>query len=270
MLHSIRIELKRMFISRSFFLALLLSSSLSIANFLQNLYYKIIDVNDFSVFNKWLGASDITFGGLVFYWIFPILASLPYAWTLCDEIHSGYAIQILTRSSKKEYFISKLFSSFISGGIVIAVPLILDILLLMMLDVTYYPQPNDLISSIWSGSFCSILFYKKPILFVVIWTFVEFLWGGAVSLLCCAIGLYIKKKILLIPSMLLIFICEAILSGFIQIKRNGYFVETAWLTLIRSNISNVSSGWVIFGSITLILIIGICLSLIKGIKYESV
>lgn len=269
MLQSIKFELKRMILSISFRFGIVLSCIFSVANFIQNVYYKLNNINDFSVFEKWLGTSNETFGGLAFYWLFPIIASIPYGWTLCDEIHNGYAMQILSRSSNKRYFISKMIVSFLSGGIVIALPLVLDFFLITALDRAYYPQPNDLTSSIWAGSFCSTLYYKNPILFVFTWTSIEFLWGGAIAALCCALGMYIKKKLILIPTMLLIFICESVLFLFIHIKRNNRIVETSWLNVTHANTLNINSGWFIFGSIFLILIISIILLAIKGVKYES-
>ena len=270
MSNNIRFELKRMADSRLFWLAILLSCSFSGANILQNLYYTLHDINNISVFEKWIGYWNETYGAFAFYWFFPILAAMPYAWTLCDEIHGGYAIQILTRSSKTDYFTGKMVSSFISGGMSIAAPLVMDILLLTMIDVTFYPQPNDLTCNTWAGSFGSLLFYKQPALFVLLWTSVSFLWGGAIALLCCAMGLYIKKKYVLIPSMLLIFLCEAVLSGFFRIKRRGYFVETSWLAITHAGMQNTISERVIFGSIFLIMGTGILLMAIKGMKrYES-
>lgn len=269
MIQSTHCELKRMLSSKTFRLSVLLSCVFAICDIIQNIYYKSINVNDFSVFEKWMGTSNETFGALSFYWFFPILASLPYAWTMCDELHSGYAMQVFIRTSKKDYIISKIVSSFMSGGIVISCALILDILLLTMIDRTYFPQPNDLISSIWSGSFCSALYYTHPVVFVAVWTCIEFLWGGVIAVLCCSLGFFMKNKVVLLSSMMLIYVSEAILSEFLTIKRNGYYIETSWLMLTHADTFKLNPGFVIFGSIGFILFVGIILSFIKGVRYEA-
>ncbi len=268
MIKNIRFECSRVLSSRMFRISLCLSCAFAAADVIQNLYYRIINMNQYSVFEKWMGSQAETFGAVAFYWVFPLLASLPYAWSLCDELHGGYAAQVMVRTGKKEYFAGKLISSFLSGGTVIACPLILDLLLLMMLNRTFYPTPNDLISCVMPGSFCSVLYYTHPVLFVLLWTCVEFLWGGTFALLCCALGFYIKKTVILLPSMLLIYVAESILSEFIIVKRNWYNIEFAWQSLTRADTMALNPGWVIFGSIGLILLVSFILTLIKGAKYE--
>ncbi len=255
--------------SRYFLFSLLLSFAFAIANFIQNVYYYLNNMNRFSVFEKWMGATTETFGALSFYYVFPILASLPFAWTLCDELHSGYALQVFTRTGKKEYFMGKLVSSFLSGGIVISSTLTLDILLLTALSPTYRPTPNDMISGIISGNFCSELYYTHPVIFTVIWICVEFLWGGVIAVLCSSLGLFIKRKGLLLPSMMLIWIGESVLASFIDLKRNEYSIEFRWMYLTQADPLTINPAWAIFGSIGLILLVGCLISWIKGARYEA-
>lgn len=140
MRHSIHCELKRMFFSKTFKVSVLVVCAFVLTDIVQNTYWAIIDMNDCSVFHKWIGSLNDTFGSVAFNWVFPILASLPYAWTMGEELNSGYAHQVLIRTSKKDYFISKLVTSFISGGLVIVIALILHIMLLTMICRTYLPN----------------------------------------------------------------------------------------------------------------------------------
>ena len=50
-----------------------------------------------SLFNNWLGASGDFFTHLLYFLIF-LLCTLPYSWSLANEMKSGYINQILIRT----------------------------------------------------------------------------------------------------------------------------------------------------------------------------
>lgn len=270
MKRSILMETKRMFSSIGFKLSVFLAALIVLGQFLQNLYYKINGINELSIFVKWIGTdNNSTFAEIIFVWLFPILSLLPYAWTMCEELHNGYAAQAMIRNGKKNYFAGKIAASFLSGGIVVSLVLMLDFIILTMMDSTYYPTPNDLVCGIWPGHFCSILFYKRPFVYILLWTVINFLWGASIAVLGCAVGFFVKDKIKLLPFIWLIWVMETLLSEFLPIRRNGMAVETSWLKLLYANTNGLNPAWVIFGSIGIIFLVSLVIIFWKGVRYEA-
>lgn len=69
--------------------------------------------------------------------------------------------------------------------------------------------------------------------------------------------------------MMAIFILQAILSSFFLVERNGYLITTSWYRLIYADNLALNPAWTIFGSIGCILLVGLILATIKGVKYEA-
>lgn len=265
---SILMEIRRMFSSKEFKIAVFMAGIIVFGQFCQNFYYMIHGINNVSIFEKWIGVREENFASVVFFWLFPILAVFPYGWTMCEELHNGYAAQVMIRNGKKNYFIGKMLASFISGGIVTAGVLMLDFVILTMMFPTCYPRTNDLFCGIWPGHFCSILFYEHPFLYVFLWTGVVFLWGGAIAVLGCALGFLVKNTVVLLPTVWLLCVGETILSEFMPLKQNGMNIETGWLKLLYADTPSLNPAWVIFGSIAVILMVAVTIFVMKGSHHE--
>ncbi|HBT65682.1 MAG TPA: hypothetical protein DEB10_13580, partial [Ruminococcaceae bacterium] len=82
-----------------------------------------------TLFNKWIGQDYIAMATSLFYTLLPILAVLPYAWSYFSERKSGYVKLIVTRTHRNTYFLSKYAATFVSGALVITVPMALNFML---------------------------------------------------------------------------------------------------------------------------------------------
>ena len=265
---SILMEIRRMFSSKEFKVAVFMASIIAFGQFFQNFYYMIHGINNVSIFEKWIGVRNENFAAVVFFWLFPILAVFPYGGTMCEELHNGYAAQVMIRNGKKNYFLGKMLASFISGGIVTAGVLVLDFVILTIMFPACYPRPNDLFCGIWPGHFFSLLFYEHPFLYVILWTGVVFLWGGAIAVLGCALGFFVKNTVVLLPTVWLLCVGETILSEFMPLKQNGMNIEIGWLKLLYADTLSLNPAWVVFGSIAVILMVAVTIVVMKGSHHE--
>lgn len=214
-------------------------------------------------FEKWVGLSPENIGSFIFYWLLPIGVAVPFAWTMRDEMNSGYTSQILTRVKKESYFITKLLVSFISGVIIGAGSLLGSMWLHSFFLRAIYPQPNDMRTSIFPKSFLSTLYYDNPYLYVLIWTMIAALWCGAIAGLCYTLSLFIRKKPLVIISAQIIFIIQNISQS------NNHGADyTPWLYFVCA--TGISDTTVIFKTIAVLLIIEILVTVIMGKRYENV
>ena len=56
----------------------------------------------------------------LFHLIFPLLISIPYTYTIYNDVKSNYIYNIACRISKKKYYMSKLITQFVVGTVVVA------------------------------------------------------------------------------------------------------------------------------------------------------
>lgn len=268
-----KFEWKRMLHSKTFILSLLISYMIIIADVLAwyKLYKEGIDVYT-SIFYKWLGVNRGMNAGIYFFLALPLLTAFAYSWSISYDRSSGYIIQIMTRCSRVKYFTAKGLVSFISGGIVFSSSLILDYVLLSLFSPAYRPIPGDLASSMDPFRFCSDIFYQSTYLFMFIWLCVAFLWGGAMSSIGLAAGMFIRKYIITSMFPFIVFISELITSVYISkkymITLKGYAVNLGWSDMLYAAPSSTSLPEHILGSIFLIIILSIIIYVLRGKKYE--
>lgn len=276
-------EIKKAFSGRFFFVALILMGTICTINIAQGLYYLLHDMpklqdyiqkyegNPFShvatVYRQWIGGAPVTlpYTLLTFFW--PLLATLPYSWSLVEEIRSSYANAIIVRSGRWAYMSSKLVAASLAGGLVVALPQIINFLILCLFfpsgtpDITaqmYYGiGPNCL----WCG-----IFYTHPYLYVFLYILLDFVFCGLFAVMGCACGLLGRRGYygIIIPLFVLL-----ILDYFRKILDYKVYIEISPLNYLHATpIANPASWQVIL--IEGIVFFGVSLLILwkRGIKEE--
>lgn len=262
-------ELKRMITSRYLLfgiLVCLIGVFMQLA-YIYHLYFNGIDTFA-SSFEKWIPLYN-EFGRTTFLWLFPLAVSIPYAWTVRDELNSGYVNQMIVRVKRQKYFFTKLAISFVSGFLVSACALSIDFIGVAMVQRTIHPEPNGGMSIIGPLNIISRTYYEHPYLYLLFWIVIFSVWGGVISGICTTAGLFIKNKFVVLVSAQIIFILQSMLVPFIftiyteDYNRWFYFLDP---TLYRIGSGNTS----IFSVGAVLLAIEIVLVAVKGKLYESV
>lgn len=141
-----------------------------------------------TILQGWLGYDLYSPYHIVFFLVFPLMAAAPYGYSLHYELGSGYAKQILAKCSRRDYFTSKFMAAFISGGITVAIPLLLG----LIISACFFPAVGiDLISlhsSVTSNNIWVSLFYEKPVLYALAYTGLDFVYGGLFACMSLAIS----------------------------------------------------------------------------------
>lgn len=215
----VNIELKRAVYSRGFWISLIIGLSISIIHIIHNLvgvvgYWNQADevwINSFiypeTVFSHWIGGNTYNIEGFLYFMIFPILAVLPCSAGFYDEIKDGYFKQVFTRCCRSDFLISKYLVTFLMGGIVIVVPLILNLMICMTMLQSLVPQEiaGKLVNAsvLWYG-----IYETHPYMYLLIFFVLEFVFGGMMACLSLMLTWFSDKKIvaLLFPFLLNIFI----------------------------------------------------------------
>ena len=133
----LRIELKRLFKSKLFYVSLFIGLALSVGGFIEcakphlnitNGFNGGVETYPFSVFNSWMGM----FMGLKpistsYLYIFMLLAALPYCGFFCRDNKNQYILQYYSRMSKNK-IISTIFKLYIS--VMRGTPLMLQLMVI--------------------------------------------------------------------------------------------------------------------------------------------
>lgn len=149
----------------------------------------------FSLFISWIAVHPTGLGSNIFFFIWPILAAMPYGWSYMQDRHTGLYNQIVTKTKISYYYLSKYIATFLSGGIAIAFPLCLDLMLTALICPFCIPNVTMSLMPIINVTFLSKLYYSNPWMYAAIWCMLDFLWGGVTSCLCFCVGTQVKSSI---------------------------------------------------------------------------
>ena len=107
MIGILKFEWTRAHKSKLFWVSIFLGCILSAIAAAQQFCYYYQGIDQISVFYRWIGQANITFGSYYLFELVPLLAALGYSHTVCTDRTHGYANQIVSRVSKKQYFFAK-------------------------------------------------------------------------------------------------------------------------------------------------------------------
>lgn len=202
--------------------------------------------------------------GVLYNFIWPILAAVPFGWSYLDERRSGVYNQIAVRCGARQYYIAKYIAVFVSGGAAVSFPILMDFLLCALV-CPYRVVPASLgVSAITNGHFLSQLFYTRPWLHGLIWCGVEFLWGGAAACLCFLLGAKIRIRVVAMIFPFALLLVWNNLEAYLH-SLPGWFLNLSPLHLFAADtIHGANPGWLLFS------LIGALTCLSFGIGYWQV
>lgn len=167
--------------------------------------YVSLDHMGYSLFALAMPYNGANYAGMLFSFVWPVLAAMPFGWSYYWERKSGLSNQLISRCGANCYYFSKYIAVFISGGLAVALPLLLN-LLMNALICPYSVLSPLILPAMNSKSFLAELFFTHPWAHGMIWCCVAFLLGGAVACLCFCVGTWIRLQVvvMLIPFALLV------------------------------------------------------------------
>lgn len=147
------------------------------------------------LFNHWIGGEAYSLGSSLYFFVFPILIAIPYGWSYCEELTSGYRLQIIARVGKKKYIIGKYIATFISGGLAMTTPMLIN----FMMTALFFPAIKPVVSydtmyGVFGYSLFSELYYTHPFVYVVLYLILDFIFCGSLTCLTMISAKYIKHK----------------------------------------------------------------------------
>lgn len=185
-------ELYRAFRGTGFLMAAaagLLIAFLDFAVMILPLREHIMEANyPLSVFAKWMGGENASVFPTLYYFIVPILAALPFAGSYKSDIKTGYFKNIAVRVSRKKYLRAKYIATFLSGGSVAVLPLIVNFMMVAMVLPAVKPQASTGYFPIFSYSMLGDLFYAHPYWYLAVYIGIDFIFFGLLATLALGAG----------------------------------------------------------------------------------
>lgn len=219
-----------------------------------------------SVYYNWLGVNSLNLTNVIFYFLFPLLAAMPYGWSALTERKSKYRSQLLVRTGKRKAIVSKYCASALAGGITVTAPLIANFVLGVLVMPLTKPRITDMASAMTETQFGSLIFYRHPFLFVIADIGLVFLWGCGIGAAALALGQFFRHMFeAVISPFVICFLVELIFEVIPGITKT----EWSPIRLFHMDTIRGTSGFVIFGEILMILLISFFVFYVRGLHDEG-
>ena len=141
----------------------------------------------------WIGCESYTPYNVMLYLLMPLLVAIPFAMSQFKEWKSGYASQMITRCGRRKYMNVKFVTVFVSGGLVIAVPLLVS----MIVSMCYMPiieiNPLALQSVVPTSCMFGYIYTYHPVVYVLLYTFIDFIYGGILACMAMLVSRFVKN-----------------------------------------------------------------------------
>jgi hypothetical protein len=155
----------------------------------------------------WIGSEIFSPFNNLFYLLFPLLAALPFGLSLYNEWNGGYIYQVVSRCPRKTYFMAKAKAVFISGGAVVTIPLILNLLM----AACYLPAVgSDVLANqavVSNKEMWALLYYEKPVMYALAYIGVDFIFGGLYGLVALVVTHLFERRFTVLMFPLLLHCC---------------------------------------------------------------
>ena len=221
-----------------------------------------------SVFAKWIGIETYTSGYSLFFFVFPLLVCIGYGWSFRQELETGYINQIISRVGKKRYYTSKYVSTFLSGGMILALPLLLNLIVGMTFCNLALPDETSLYFNMGNRNFLGPLFFTHPLWFCFLYMLTDFAFGGSLVCLCMTFSYFIKGRVLALPiPFLLLLVWDHISSSYL-IQKDTVYTASILRMAHPGPIGYYNSGVIFLSVIAVIFVITALITVNKAGKSD--
>lgn len=218
-----------------------------------------------TLYNGWLGNEAFTLSFSVYYFIFPLLVVVPYGTSLYGELKSGYIKNIIVRMNKRVYWKAKYITAFLSGGLVMTVPLLFNILLDAMILPALKPDSVYPYYAMLETGFLSDMYSEHPLIFNGIYFLLAFCFCGLLATMSYLCNFFAKNKLINLVLPFGVIMLLHYVSSFISSKYDWSPLYCIHATPVRYQ----NSGYVLLVYLGSMILLTLVVGIIKGRKtYE--
>lgn len=282
----LKLEVKKAFKNKFFWIAITIGCLITLLSFIPNVssYYQdvekakqyLINSKDISepytyvrtLFNKWIGGEPFSIGTAIYFFVFPLLVALPYGWSYSEEKQNGYRRMMISRVGKKEYYIGKYVAVFLSGGIAMILPLLVNLWMIAMCIPVVLPDVTaSMFYGVFGSSFLSEVFYTAPHIYILAYLLIDFIYGGLLACISFSISAIIKQKWVAVIVPFIVLLSVHTITRFIYSDATIIYREISPLYFLRGVDARYSSTGTVIFLFGLILLVVSIIGVVK--EYQS-
>lgn len=260
----IRMELKKAFSSVSFLGVLLISILVCLFGVVDNVFHyqealknaeRVLtiwqsegyigdpQIYTLSSYTSWIGGESSSPAFAIFFYVFPLITTISYSWSAANEISTGYLKNISTRVRLCKYISAKYIATFVTGGIAVAFPLLMNFIFTAAFIPSIRIEPSQYYinnENIWSE-----VFYQFPLLYVLLYIILDFLGSGAIATAGMAVGIKTRSEIssIILPFIILLLIH---FLRFFLYDLFSFVQLSPFYFLHATPIENPAKWWIVF------------------------
>lgn len=172
--------------------------------------------NAYPLFSNWVGGEGYSLGSILYFFAFPILVASFFGWSYLEEKNKGYMKLLMAKEGRKRYLLSKFCAVFLTGGIAMCLPLLINFWITAMFFPAFRPDiMNATITGVFPNSFLSIVYYTHPIGYVFLYLLLDFLIGGSLASFCLGVSSFLRWKWLAVLSPFCLCLVLNVLADFL-------------------------------------------------------
>lgn len=268
-------ELKRAFVNRIMLLVIVMETLLVIVYTVQEVLpvyyvsnpfrYSVIETGKvrgiLGTYYTWIGFSFSQCQTIMFT-ILPLIAALPYGSSLYYDEKKRYVENILIRCRRKDYYIAKAIAIFVTGGVVATYPLVLS----LVINAAYLPFERIVPELSWftvkGVSVLAELFYKAPIVYVIIYILVTFVSFGILNCLCIPASYIFANGFVIMAVPFTVYYGSFVVCSFLGKKSASLWLSMRFSYLLKNDALIVICTFIL-------IIVLISISLVARIRRHS-
>lgn len=276
----IKIEIKKAFRHKLFWITLLIASVIALISGFSKIqrYYNensvmtnrsvpgIIANPDYAMqtlFNSWIGQDYIKMATSLFFLMLPLFAAFPYAWSYFTEYKSGYIKNVISRTCRKNYYLSKYIAVFLSGAIIALIPMLLNI----MLVSSFIPavKPDVFYDSYYAmpvATLGSVLFYDHPWFFMLLRLLLITCFSGLFAVSVIALSFFVHNKVAVLLTPFLVLLALNYLSDMVINSISG--IEISPLKFIHAG-AGFAKLWIVLLYAVALFVLSLGITMRKGL-----
>ncbi|MDF7681916.1 hypothetical protein PT287_00070 [Lactobacillus sp. ESL0679] len=204
-------------------------------------------------YTRWLGIDPFSFTSTIFFILLPLIASLPAGIMLKEDQDSGLLAKFKLNNTLQNVLSKYMFIAFISGFVVIALPLLVNLTLWLLRLPNI--KPDNLLNGraliININTFFVSLYYTHPFVHSVLAILFAGIWGGLFAVFVMVTSIWINNRFVALCSSLILQIAIFVLNSFIKLPNNISYSPADFLH--NGPVTNVSLA--VTGIVTLLMIV---------------
>ena len=185
---TILLDLKRVFFSWQFYLAISIIVLGSIITYNRNLLVRNLDqFHNVGTLNTFI-YSNIVANNIVNL-LAPVIAGLVFSTTIIDDMKTGMYGMLASRTGPVKYIRSKIISSVICGGGVFLISYLLIFILIVIIDPTASVR-----TEFYRNGLFGLIYDRSMLLYCFAYIGYTFIFGAVFSLVCLGVAMITKNK----------------------------------------------------------------------------